>query len=100
MKIIVLHGDDERKLHDRYQKFIESAKSRSWEIVYLDDTPSIKEALSGTSLFGGERFFILRDIKKLGKSEIDWIKKKSDSLPGNLVIYHEGYVPVAITKGI
>jgi len=29
MKIIVLHGDDERKLYERLSKFIDTAKSRS-----------------------------------------------------------------------
>lgn len=100
MKIIVLHGDDERKLYERLSKFVETAKSRSWEVSYLDDpSVSIPVTLSSTSLFTKERFFILRDIKKIGKSEIDWIKKNSQKIPGNLIIYHEGYVPVAITKG-
>lgn len=100
MKLLILHGDDQIKLYARFQKFIETAKSRSWEIAYLDDAPSIKESLSASSLFGAERFFVLRDIKRLGKSEIEWLKKKAPELEGNLVIYHEGYVPVGITKGI
>ncbi len=100
MKLLILHGDDQVKLYDRLEKFIQTAKKRSWEIAYLDDVPSIKEALSASSLFGNERFFVLRDIKKLGKSEIEWLKKKAPELEGNLVIYHEGYIPVGITKGI
>ena len=77
MKLLILHGDDQIKLYARFQKFIETAKSRSWEIAYLDDVRSIKESLSASSLFGAERFFVLRDVKRLGKSEIEWLKKHS-----------------------
>lgn len=100
MKLLILHGDDQIKLYARFQKFIETAKSRSWEIAYLDDALSIKESLLASSLFGAQRFFVLRDIKRLGKSEIEWLKKHSSEIGGNLVIYHEGYIPVGITKGI
>jgi DNA polymerase III delta subunit len=68
MKIIVLHGEDTNKSYERLKKFINVAKERSWEVDFLDDSNlSIKENLSSSSLFGGERFFILKDIKKLGK---------------------------------
>ena len=101
MKIIVLHGDDERKLYGRLTKFTETAKSRSWEVAFLDSRSlSIREELSAPSLFGAERFFILRDIKKLGRIETDWLKEKSGDLAGNLIIYHEGYIPQATLKSL
>jgi len=93
MKIIVLHGDDERKIYERLQKFIETAKERSWEVDYLDDfSVNLQETLSSSSLFAKERFFILRDIKRLGKKEVEWITKKYAELSGTLIIYNEGYV--------
>ena len=101
MKVIILHGDDERKLYERLSKFIETAKSRSWEVTYLDDAKlSIQEQLSSTSLFGSERFFIVRDTSRLGKKEVEWLSKKSRDLSGTLIIYHEGYVPQMILKGL
>ncbi len=101
MKIIVLHGDDERKLYDRLSKFIETAKSRSWEVAYLDDKKlSIQEQLSSTSLFGSERFFIIRDITRLGKKGLEWIGKKLDELSGTLIIYHEGAISQLILKDL
>lgn len=101
MKVIVLHGDDERKLYDRLSKFIETAKSRSWEVAYLDDkSKSIQEQLSSPSLFGAERFFIVRDIMMLGKKELEWIGKNADNLSGNLIIYHEGYISQTILKSL
>lgn len=93
MKIIILHGDDERKLYGRLQKFVETAKERSWEVDYLDDAAvSIPETISATSLFSTERFFILRDIKRFGKKESDFLNKKYKELSGNLIIYNEGYI--------
>lgn len=68
MKIILLHGEDTIKSYERLKKFIDTAKNRSWEVVNVDQSPtSFEETLSSTSLFGNERFFILRDIKKLVK---------------------------------
>lgn len=91
MKIIVLHGDDTLKSYERLKKFIDTARSRSWEVSFLDEsTAPITENLSAISLFGSERFFILRDIKKFGKKEITWLNKKYKELAGNLIIYHEG----------
>lgn len=97
MKIIILHGDDERKLYARLQRFVETARSRNWEVDYLDD-PSVKlqEALSSISLFSNERFFVLRDAKRLGKKEIEWLNKKYTDLSGNLIIYNEGYISKTI----
>jgi DNA polymerase III delta subunit len=99
MKIIILHGDDELRLYERLTMFVDSAKGRSWEVAYLDDPSlSLEEQLSSSSLFGAERFFVIRDISRLGKKELGWIAKKSKDLPGNLIIYHEGYVPQGILK--
>lgn len=101
MKIIVLHGDDTVKSYERLKKFIETAKERSWEVSYLDEsTQSLQENLSSPSLFGNERFFILRDIKHLGKKEVGWISKKYKELPGNLIIYHEGIINPSTLKSL
>ena len=101
MKTIVLQGDDERRLYERLVKFIETARGRSWEVAYLDDPSlSIQEQLSSSSLFGNERFFIIRDITRLGKKELEWLNKKSKGVSGNLIIYHEGYISQAILKSL
>lgn len=101
MKTIVLHGDDTVKSYERLKKFIESATSRSWEISYLDESESaLEENLSSPSLFGNERFFILRDIKRLGKKEIEWVNKNHKNLSGNLIIYHESLLSPAILKSL
>ena len=101
MKIIVLHGDDEKRLYERLTRFTQTAKSRSWEVTLLDSqTLTIEEQLSAPSLFSAERFFILRDIKKLGKRESVWLTKKSNDLAGNLIIYHEGVIAQSVLKSL
>lgn len=101
MQIIILHGDDERKLFERLQKFIETARKRSWEVVYLDEAgQNLREILSGTSLFGAERFFVLRNMTLLGGRDIEWLSKKYTALSGNLIIYHEGLVNQTILKAL
>ena len=101
MKIIVLHGENNLKSFERLKKFIESAKERSWEIINIDEsTLSLPESLSGISLFETERFYILRDIKKLGKTEVEWINNNSDSIKGTLVIYKGDAVSQLILKAL
>lgn len=93
MKVIVLHGDDTIKSFERLKKFIDVAKKRSWEVSYIEELDqTFQEILSANSLFGNERFFIVRDIKKLGKRELEWLKKKYSEITGNLIIYSEGAI--------
>src|SRR3990167_8904671 len=101
MKIILLHGNDEARSYLRLTSFIKEAKARSWEVVFLDEgSMSIPETLSAENLFPVERFFILKDVKKLGKKEVEWLNKKSKSLGGNLIIYHQDYLPVSLVKSL
>lgn len=39
MKIIILHGDDNVKSYERLKKFIDTARNRSWEVSFLDESP-------------------------------------------------------------
>lgn len=101
MQIIILHGEDVNKSYERLKKFIETAKSRSWEVAYLgESSQKILDELSAVSLFGSERFFILKDYKKLTKKDTDWIKKNKDSALGNLIIYHENILPALFIKSL
>lgn len=99
MKIIILHGDDTVKSYERLRKFIDVARKRSWEVSYIDESDqSFEEMLSASSLFGSERFFILKDVKKIGKKEHAWLSKNYAMLPGNLIIYNEGSLNATAIK--
>lgn len=101
MKIIFLHGEDTNKSYERLHKFIETAKKRSWEVNYVDESNLLlQETLSSVSLFATERFYILRDVRRFGKKEIEWLNKKYTDLSGNFIIYHEGTVGSAFLKSL
>lgn len=89
MKIIVIHGDDTVKLYERLQRFTEEAKKRNWQI-----TDYSFDEVSNQTLFDDEKFFILRDYKKLTKTDVGNLTKYS----GNLIIYHEGKIPALFIK--
>lgn len=89
MKIIILHGDNTNKLYERLTTFVNEAKKRSWEVTDY----SFSEVANQT-LFDTEKFFILKDYKKIDKLEIIKLEKFS----GNLIIYHEGKIPAASIK--
>lgn len=101
MKIIVLHGEDTVKSYERLKRFTEAARERSWEVANLDESETaFEENLSSPSLFGAERFFILRDIKRLAKKELTWLKKRYKELPGNLIIYSESELNQTFLKSL
>ncbi len=101
MKIIILHGDDEKAIYERLRKFVDAAKERSWEIVYIDDSNlKFQEVLTLDSLFAQERFFILKDVSKISAKELAWLKKTNKDLTGNLIIYNEGYITKKILDSL
>lgn len=101
MKIIVLHGEDTEKSYERLKKFIQTAKVRSWEVSYINESnQSFEENLASSSLFGNERFFLLNEVNVLGKRELEWLKKRYAKINGNLIIYHEGDLSAAFIKSL
>lgn len=99
MKVIILHGEDTEKSYARLKKFVDVAKKRSWEVAYIDESgQTFKEILMSSSLFGNERFFILQDIKKLGKKDLEWLKKNYSNLSGNLIVYSDKSLNVSTMK--
>lgn len=91
MKIIVLHGDDTDKSYARLTKFVDTAKKRNWEVLDYD-----YDSITNQSLFERERFYILRDFKKLDKKTLDKLK----DLSGNLIIYHKTTLTTTALKPI
>jgi DNA polymerase III delta subunit len=101
MKVVVLHGDDEKKIYERLQKFVSVAKERAWEMAQLDESDiSVREQLNTSSLFSANRFFTLKEISKLGKKELEWLAKNYENLDGTLIIYHEGVIPISFLKAL
>jgi len=100
MKLILLHGEHTLDSYQRLQKFRETAKKRNWEIVKIDpsDTLSLSEKLTAVGLFKGERLFIIEDLRKMNKKQLQWLIKNIEKLPDTLVVYHKGTIPNNLLK--
>ncbi len=99
MKSFLLHGDDNVRSYERLTKFIDSAKKRNWELNFVDDTnTSFRDVFASTSLFGGERFFILKKVKKIPLRDLEWLGSHAEKLEGTLIIYDEGVVGKTILE--
>ncbi len=98
MKIFVIHGDDTIKSYARLTTFIETAKKRNWEVLPIDhDTKnSLREILSMPSLFGDERFYVVKDVKIITDKDIEWINKSKTT--GNLVLFSERKILATFLK--
>lgn len=99
MKIFVIHGDDTQKSYSRLIQFINSAKKRGWEVVYIegDSSNSLRDVLSTPSLFGDERFFVIKDVKRIDDRDIEWVNK-SEKISGNLVLYSDKKILTTLIK--
>lgn len=94
MKVIIVHGDHVEKSYERLTKFIQVAKKRGWNVERLSgkDTENLPEVMSANSLFNEERLFIVEDVSKTPKKQLEWIQKQAKDLPGTLVVFEEGHL--------
>jgi DNA polymerase III delta subunit len=101
MKVIILHGENILESYERLQKFIDSAKERSWEIYTIgSDTRSLPEVLSSESLFAKERLLIIEDTKVFTKKVLDWLKKRTKSIDATLIVYNKGVLGISFLKSL
>lgn len=98
MEIVIIHGEHHTKSYERLQKYIEVAKERNWEIVRFDSETKdkkIPEIIATGSLFAKERLFII-EYKFLLKTDITWINKNIDHIPGRVVIFAMDLLPTGV----
>jgi len=101
MKIIVLHGDNNIKSYERLNKFIEVAKSRSWEIVRQSSTnQNLQEVISSSSLFSVQKLIIADNLKSLDKKFSEWIKREADNFETTLIVYHTDLLSKTFLKSL
>lgn len=90
MKIILIHGDHSLKSYERLQKLIKVARERDWEIIKIDSSSNLSfpEKFMTSDLFGKERLFILENLAKSKKSDLEWLRKNNERIAGTLIVYH------------
>ncbi len=100
MKVILLHGDHSLDSYHRLQKLIQVAKERGWEIVKVgsNDNLSLPEKFTTSNLFEGERFYVIENLGKIRKADLDWFKKNIDRLSGTTIIYHNNTITNSLLK--
>lgn len=96
MKIIIIQGDHLEKSRKRFSQIIKKIKSRGWEIRRIDSGQNVSEQFTKVSLFEEELLFIIEEPLKLLIKDLKWIGKNQKSIEGNLLIYHQGYIPKKI----
>ena len=100
MKVIVLHGDNERASNQRLEKFIEVAKARGWQVNFLDSPEGISEKLTSVSLFGQQPFFVIRNINQWPPSTLKKTKKVLEKGEGTAVLYHNDFLGKTILESL
>lgn len=90
MKVILIHGDHSIDSYNRLQKLIQVAKERDWEIVKTgsNDNLSLPEKFTTSNLFEGERLYVVENLAKIKKTDLDWFRKNVKRLSGTTIIYH------------
>ena len=89
MKIYLIHGEYSAKSYEKLDEYISKAKEKNWKIVNINEKAgySIQESLSSTDLFDTKKVYVLDNLSKLQKKEIDWINKNCEVLNGILILY-------------
>ena len=100
MKIIILHGDNISDSYKRLRLFKNEAKRRNWEIRYIDTKINIAEQLSSRHLFESSALFVLEEIGRVGKKDLNWINKNSERMDGTLIIYSESLLNKGLLNSI
>jgi len=100
MKVILLHGDHSLDSYNRLQKLIQVAKERSWEIIKIGakDNFSLPEKLTTSNLFEKERFYVVENLTKIKKADLEWFKKNIKRLSGTTIIYHSSTITNNLLK--
>ena len=89
MKIYLIHGEYSAKSYEKLNEYISKAKEKNWKVVKINEKTglSTQESLSSIDLFDTKKVYVLDNLTKLQKKEIDWINKNCDELSGILILY-------------
>lgn len=100
MNVILLHGDHSLDSYHRLQKLIIVAKKRGWEIVKIgsNNNLSLPEKFTTSNLFQEEKLFIVENLTKIKKADLEWFKKNIKRLSGTTIIYHSGTITGGLLK--
>lgn len=93
---MIIQGDHPEKSRKRFSQIIKKIKSKGWEIRRIDSSQNVSEQFTQVSLFEEKLLFIIEEPLKLLAKDLKWISKNQKGIEGNLLIYHQGYIPKKI----
>lgn len=97
MKTTVIYGEHITAARKRFSFIVSAIRKRGWEVINVEvDKTSLAEKLTYTSLFGENQLFVIENAKQFDASAISWLTKNLDKFEGNILIYHEGQLPVEV----
>lgn len=98
MKITVIYGTHATASRSRFQHILDGLHKRGWEIVHITSGKmSVTEILSGVSLFDSQKAYVCEDLKILDAKVLKWIEDHEKKLEINLLLYHDGDLPVKLS---
>jgi len=98
METIVVHGEYTKDSYHRIKQFVESAKSRGWEVITLDKNDQQFSNYLTPSLFQKKRLLIVNDYKLITSEDFKYLGRNKDSIDLTLVVYHKGAIPQPMIK--
>ncbi len=100
MKLILVHGDNTPKIHQRINTFVDSGRKRGWQIGRFGkkDTDTLKEELTAISLFDDKKLFIVDGVNSVAPKDYKWLQENENNINATLIIYNEGEVNASTIK--
>lgn len=98
MKIAIVHGEHTELARKRFSTIIDKVRSRGSEIVEVDLEVALGEQIVGRSLFGSESLFVVEEVRKLSKKDVEWLVENIEGLEGNLLAYGKGTVAASLLR--
>ena len=89
MQIYIIHGEYSSKSYDGLQQYLQKARKKGWKIVRFNDKSflNVKELFSSEDLFAKKRIFLIDNLSKFPKNDLNWLKKNYKTLNGYLIFY-------------
>ena len=102
MNIIILQGNNSFTIQKRLSEILKDARKKGVEVLKPNilKLSDFKNILSSRSLFAKEQLFLLREIRNLSFTELEWVKEKLSDKPGEIVITSDTVIEKKIPASV
>lgn len=100
MKIVLLHGDNTPKVHDRAKTIINGVQKKGWKVEHVEKSTDLAQLFLSTSLFPETKLVVVDGVGSLTTKNIKFLSDNADKIDGSLLVVHNGLAPKASLKPI